>query len=182
MKNLEQIKDARSIVLKIAKGIDPLTGECIEKKSFFHDPEIIRCFYFVSEMLQELESPPSRPLKRQKFSITPEQKQKVILTDGKIGINEFVKCIRKTVEPEKTAGFSGVEIYKKLKALGILSEEEYEQGKKRTTTNEKSPDFGFESETRTFNGEKYKVILMNEKGKQFLLNNLEDILEEKLAV
>lgn len=51
---LEKIQKARLVLQKIANGINPINGEKIEEESFLNDPRIIRCFYFVAEVLDNV--------------------------------------------------------------------------------------------------------------------------------
>lgn len=66
---------------------------------------------------------------------------------------------------------------KKLKILGILSEEKLESGKTRTIINENSINFGFETDKKTYNGSEYDMVAMNDKGKKYLLDNIESIMK-----
>lgn len=65
---------------------------------------------------------------------------------------------------------------KGLKRLGILSEA-VEDGKKRTVTNEISKDYGFFSEKRSYDGREYDMVLINNEGKKYILDNIEKIME-----
>ncbi len=50
----ERIEKSIVILQKIAKGINPVTGEPINDESFLNDPRIIRCFFFVTEILKNV--------------------------------------------------------------------------------------------------------------------------------
>jgi len=174
----EKIEKAKAVILKIAKGMDPLTGEMMNEDSFLNDPRIIRCFFFVAEVLDNvLKGAYSKAGKPEKFVITPEQKEQVVFPEGKIGVNEFSRCINKCIDPNVSKKLTGVELNKKLKQMGILSEEiDPVTGKTRTTINDNSYKYGFESEKRSYNGVEYEMVLINDKGKSFLLDNLEAIM------
>ena len=178
MNEIDKIEKAKAILLKIAKGINPVTGEQIEEDSFLNDPRIIRCFYFVSEILDNVTKGvySSSKEKMTQFVITPEQKQMVKFPENKIGVNEFSKCISLCLDPSKSKRLTGVELNKKLKALGILGEEKLESGKTRTILNENSATFGFETERKVYNGNEYDMVVINDKGKQYLLDNIESIM------
>lgn len=104
-------------------------------------------------------------------------KEQVTLPPGKIGINDFSKEINAVIDPTISKKITGTMINKKLKAIGILSEEVDENGHRVTITNDKSEGYGIESETRTFNGREYKKVVFNEVGKQFLLKNIKTLME-----
>lgn len=176
----DKIEKAMIILQKIAKGINPITGEQIEEGSFFNDARIIRCFYFVAEVLDNVKKGvySSTNNKLSKFVITPEQKERVQFSPNKIGVNEFSKCINSCIDLSISKKLTGVELNKKLKKLGILSEENTEQEKTRTVINENSINFGFESERRIYNGVEYDMVVINDYGKKYLLDNIESIMGE----
>ena len=112
----EKMEKAKNILLKIAKGIDPITGETIDSNSFLNDPRMIRCFYFIAEVLDNvMNGVYSRAGKLQDFIITPEQKRKVQLPEGKIGVNEFSKHINACIDPNVSKKLTGVELNRRLK-------------------------------------------------------------------
>ena len=179
----EKIEKAIVILQKIAKGINPVTGEPINNESFLNDPRIIRCFFFVTEILQNVTNGTlsDNKVRMPHFVITQGQKERVQFPDSKIGVNEFSKCVNSCIDLSKSKRLTGVELNKKLKILGILSEEELESGKTRTTINENSIDYGFETQRKTHNGNLYHMVVMNDIGKKYLLDNIETIMkaEEK---
>jgi hypothetical protein len=64
----------------------------MEKESFLHDPRIIRCLFFVNEVLEKAAKAQLKyNHKPSTFSITKQEKSQVILPDEKIGVNEFAK-------------------------------------------------------------------------------------------
>lgn len=178
MNETEKIEKAINVLQKIAKGIDPLTGGQISEDSFLNDPKIIRCFYFVSEVLDNVVKGAYSNRNLTNFNITEEQRKNVVFPEGKIGVNEFSKVINKYIDPITSKKITGVELNKRLKKRGILSEVETNDGKKRTVTNDSSIKYGFESISREYNGVEYDQVVINDKGKYFLLENLEKIMNE----
>ena len=174
----DKMEKAREVLIKIAKGTDPLTGETLKEESFLNDPRVIRCFYYIAEVLDNvLQGKYSKSNKLTRFVITPEQKSRVKLPEGKIGVNEFSRCVDLCIDGTTSRKLTGVELNRRLKKMGVLSEEKNPQtGRTRTITNERSEEYGFESEKKTYNGAEYDAVVMNDKGKQYLLDNLEDIL------
>lgn len=173
----EMIEHARIVLQKIAKGIDPLTGESIEEESFLNHPRIIRCFYFVDEVLQNLLHGAYTATKKSGFMITPEEKSRVKFPEGNIGINDFAKSINAVTDVSFCKRITGVEITKGLKRAGVLSEISVGENKTRTVTNARSSSYGFEMERRDFNGVDYEMVVMNEQGKRYILDSLEELLK-----
>ena len=52
--DFEKMDKAKSVMVKMAEGINPITGEQIRDESFLNDPRIIRCFYFIAEVLDNV--------------------------------------------------------------------------------------------------------------------------------
>jgi hypothetical protein len=174
----EKLVKAKEILQKMADGIDPLNGEPIEKNSFLHDPRMIRCLYFIQEVLGSAIEGNVRSggMKPAEFRITAEEKSRVLLPQGKIGVNEFAKCVNVVIDQDKSKRLSGVELNRSLKKMGVLDEQVLADGKTRTALNARSGTYGIEAEKRNFNGSEYEMILFNDEGKRFLLDNLETIL------
>jgi len=176
--DFEKMDKARSVMVKMAEGINPVTGEQIKDESFLNDPRIIRCFYYIAEVLDNVMngvySKSNRPAQ---FVITPEQKSMVVLPDGLIGVTEFSKQVNMCTDQTRSKKLTAVELNKRLKKMGILGEEvNPATGKARTVTNSKSKDYGFEMVRRSFNGNEYEMVVMNDIGKRYLLDHLEEIM------
>ncbi len=181
--DVEKVENAKTVLTKIAKGVNPVTGGMIDKESFLNDSRMVRCFYFMTEVLdkvmKEMYYNRNRE-KLEKFIITPEQKSRVVFPEGKIGVNEFSKCINSQLDITKSKKLTGVDLNKRLKKMGVLSEENGDDGKFHTIVNQNSVKYGFETEKRSYNGVEYDKVIINETGKKYLLENLEKIMEVQL--
>lgn len=175
---LEKLIKAREVLTKIAEGINPLNGQPINEKDFIHDPRIIRNFYQISEVMNDMIRFKARShmKKLTDFVITEEEKQRVALPENKVGVTEFAKRVNMVIDPYKSRRLTGAELNRQLKRMGILGETAGADGKSRTVVNEKSGEYGIETETRSYNGSEYEMIVFNEAGKRFLLDNLEKIM------
>lgn len=176
----EKLIKAKEIILKMANGINPVNGQPIEKDSFLHDPRMIRCMFYISEVIErEIKGDRQIVIRPSNFIITPEEKLKVEFPEGSIGVNEFSRCINSVIDINKSKRLTGVELNKRLKKMGILSERVNDEGRINTITNEKSSEYGFEMVRASFNGREYDKVVINDKGKKFLLDNLEKIMDGK---
>jgi hypothetical protein len=175
----EKIAKAKEFVQKMAGGINPLNGEQIENDSVLNDPRMVRCLYFIQDVLQAAIDGQLRTgnVMPEDFVITSDEKAKVQFPQGRIGVNEFARCVNKVIDLNKSKKLTGVELNRKLKKMGVLSEEMLDNGKKRTALSEKSHEYGIDTEKRHFNGNEYEMVLFNEAGKKFLLDNLDKIME-----
>lgn len=176
MQERDMIQKTRELLMKIAHGADPITGEVIPDESFLNDPGIIRSFYFASDIMDNvLKGVYSNSKKHVPFSITSEQISRIALPEGKIGVNEFSRCVNEVLDISGK-NLTGMELNRRLKLMGILSESKNEEGKAVTTTNEKSHQYGFEMEHRSKNGRDFDMILINNAGKKYLIDNIDRIM------
>lgn len=176
----EKIKKAKIVLDKMANGINPIDGSKIEQESFLNDPRIIRCLFYVNEILQMTvdDSLADKNINRRKlpFIITEEEKQQAEFPQGNIGVNAFSQCINKVINPNTSKKLSGVELNRQLKKMGILAEEENPEGKKKTIVPPESMKYGINTELINYNGNEYEKVVFDSKGVSFLLDNLEKIM------
>ena len=174
----DKIARAREMVQKMAGGVNPLDGQPLADDSFLHDPKMVRCLHFVHETLRKALEEPFRtgPRKPSVFAISAEEKKRILLPRGKIGINEFARCVNEVVDASKSRKLTGIEINRQLKKMGVLGELVLDDGKTRTIVRPESSGFGIESEKRNNNGSEYEMVLFNDEGKQYLLENIENIM------
>ncbi|HWL11520.1 MAG TPA: hypothetical protein VNQ57_00920 [Ureibacillus sp.] len=174
----KKLLESKNLLLKIASGINPLDDTPITDESFLHNPQVIRpLFYLTDYISNEIDRTSRTARKPTQFRITDEQLEAVVLPPESIGINEFAKRVNAVIDASVSKRITGMMINKKLKAMGILSEEVDEEGHRRTVANDASEGYGIESSTRTFNGRQYEKVLFNEVGKAFLLKNLREWME-----
>ncbi len=175
----EKIKQAIRILHKMANGENPVTGEKLTEECFLHDPRMIRFLFFVQNVLDEVVKGGLTNREKMEFSITAEEKERIELPEGLIGVNAFARCVNNVIDLSRSRKISGVEINRQLKKMGILSEESLEDGKKRTIVNDNSKNYGIETVRKNYNGVEYDMVCFNDMGKQFLLDHLEEIAAAK---
>lgn len=163
---------AREIVLKLANGKEPYTDQPFSSVDFLSDPKLIRCFFFVADVLKEASHGGigNHPAP-QNYLITKDDLAQVVMPEGNIGVNAFCQAVNEAIDPYKSRKLTGAALNRQLKNLGILSEEKTEKGN-RTITNENSAEFGFITEKHEFEGREYDQVKITDKGKKYLLENL----------
>lgn len=172
----DNILRAREIMLKLAEGKEPYSGVPFKSTEFLNDPKIIRCFFFVADVLKEASHGGiGHQPAPEKYVFSKEDLVKAILPEGNLGANAFCKAINDAIDPYKSKKITGAALNKHLKNLGILGEEKIEKGS-RTITNENSAEFGFIMEKREFEGREYEQVMITDKGKKYLLENLIHIM------
>lgn len=178
--DIDKIKKAKIVLDKMANGINPVDGTSITEDSFLNDPRIIRCLFFVNEILQrtidgDLQD---KGLDRKKlpFIITAEEKARVQFPEEEIGVNTFAQCINKVINPNVSKKLTGLELNKGLKRMGILGELVDSEGKKKTIVPESSEKYGIHTLLVNYNGTEYDKVVFDNKAVRYLLENLESII------
>lgn len=169
---------AREIANNLSQGINPLNEMPIKDAEFLNDPKMIRYFSFVSEVLtNNIEGNLyERPSKRKRFFILPEEVDKISLPEGDITISIFVEAVNNAVDLGNRKGLTASKINSQLKKMGILKTVILTDGKKETRITDTGESAGVREDEIEREGRNYFRISYNDDGKQFLLNNLIDIL------
>lgn len=181
--DMGKMDKAKTVLLKIAKGIDPMTGELITEKGCMNDPEIIRCFYFITEVLDKvMDGSYGKTNRLSQFCITQDQKNIVRFPENAIGVNEFSRQVNMCIDTSISKKLTGTELNKRLRKMGILGEVANQAtGGLRTVINSNSEKYGFELEKRFFHGTEYDMVVLNNKGKQYILDHIEEIMNMDLS-
>jgi hypothetical protein len=198
MNKRKVIEHARNYMDLLAQGIDPISQKAVDPRSIVVEPRLQKCFAFVSGILEELlanggyvslpddgSGAPQFELVRKKvaFRLTPEQRGRVFVARGSVTPISFVNQINRVIDSEAMEKLS----VKRINAW-LLKNEYIAQTKQPTVITKtvmkpmlKAAKIGIE-ETETTDpktGEiKYRIML-TPKAQQFLLDNLDRILEEK---
>jgi len=173
----QQIKllEAKQLLEKMANGVHPITNQPVDEHHFLQDPRVIRPLFLLLNHLKEPNS--TRSKAPRKYIITQKQLDAVEFPDHPIGINDFCNRVNEQLDQTVSKKLSGKILNDKLKKLGILSEEQTEEGKKRSVTNDTSASYGISMIERSYNGSPYQQIVFDEMGRDFLLQNLHKLLE-----
>lgn len=176
--DVAKLKRAREIVDQLVEGIDPYKNEKIESDSFIHDERMIRCMAYISRIITEnIENDGVNKSKKVEFFITSEEVEVIKSPPVPFNISSFAKSVMNSIEAGNRKRLSGAQLNRKLKEMGLLDEISSE-GKTKTVTNDASHKCGIFTEAFTSaNGFPYEKVLYNDRGKEFLLNNLAKILE-----
>lgn len=178
----KKLDRAIEIMKSLTEGINPFTNELNEENALINDPRMVRCLYYVVEVLEKYKAGNIVKFVQTKdlpYSFPKEIMEKVKLTVDKIGVNTFAKCVNEVTDPTSCKRLTGTVLNSQLKKMGILSEVEETDGKHHTSINDKSELYGIESITVDFNGNAYEKVVFNEKGKKYLLEHLQEIIDFK---
>lgn len=178
MKQFEQTKLDVAIryVERIANGCNPLNNVPLEKDSVLDNPNIIRCMYFIKEVLEEVQGnggvvggtngkAPAIPFPR-------EILDEFVYTEDK-SITHVLNQIYEPLNGMNIKKISAVKVTTILKEEGYLLEEENpETGKSRKVPSEKGKELGIYLVERTFNGQVYQSVTYNKNAQEYIVKLL----------
>jgi hypothetical protein len=170
-----RLLEAKQLIEKMANGVHPITNQPVDEHHFLQDPRVIRPLFLLLNHLNEPKS--NRSKAPGKYVVSQEQLEAVEFPDQLIGINDFCNRVNEQLDPSVSKKLSGKILNGKLKKLGILSEVNSEEGKKRSVTNDTSASYGISMIERSYNGSPYQQIVFDEMGRDFLLRNLHNLLK-----
>ena len=127
MTELETMQRAKQYIHKLANGIDPLTDRPLPHDTVLHQVRISRCFFYVETLIDraiEQESHPAKVRKKElpPFSLTPEQKQQVLLVHNPIPISQFVQAANAVADLDHMQKLKATDLTAWLVRKGFLQE------------------------------------------------------------
>lgn len=174
--DVDSLVKAEEIVLKLANGCNPLTGEKLQD-SILEDARVIRCVFLVKDVLkQAIENDGyigNKPRRTQARAITAESLAKYNIVDRDISLSTFLQGINAINPYMKKISFGAVSdmLYKK----GILVDSQY-KGSKRRVASDDAAQYGIFNEIKWSPRGEYYAVLYNARGQQYLLDNLADAI------
>ena len=180
MNELDTMKRAKMYLDKLSRGIDPISGSALPLDGVLSNVRLSRCFAYVSGILEQVienggtvgrRKAPKKP----PFLFTPLQKTRVRVLGGPTPLTGFVKQINNVTVLTSDTQLTFAKVADGLEEMGFL--EKPEASRTRVPT-QAGVQLGISREERkNERGDTYLVNLFNRAAQQFILDNLEDILE-----
>ena len=197
------IQHAKGYLDLLSKGIDPISQKEVDPASIVAEPRLQKCFAFVSDLLEELlsndghvalsydgaDAPPNASApqyelvrKKDPFRLSQAQRGRVMIAKGPVTPITFVNHINRVIDSEAMEKLS-------IKSINtwLLKNEYISQTKQPAVITKtvmkpmlKAVDIGIKEAETTDpkTGEIKSRIVLTQKAQQFLLDNLDRILEE----
>lgn len=185
MTELEKIEYAKSFIDKLANGINPLDDSPVAEGDVVNNIRLSRCFFYVSDILRQvIENGGISPVKssRQKkndFCLTPEERERLQLSDLPLTVSEIVNNLNSAVDLEKTKKISTTAITNWLLSLGLLETVTMPNGKNKRIPTSDGNGLGIFTEERTGQYGTYLTVLFSLNAQQFICDNIEAIIDYK---
>lgn len=113
---------------------------------------------------------------RKSFFILPDEVKNIQIPSGNITISIFVDAANNAVDLNNRKKLSAAKINSQLKKMGLLQTVVTKEGKNQTRVTDTGESVGIKEEEIEREGRNYFRISYTDDGKQFLINNLIDIL------
>lgn len=181
MRQTDIIKRAKIYIESLANGVNPLDGTLIENDSVLNDARIIRCLFYVSDILNKVianggEIAKPQKIKRQPFMLTDEQIDNLAVSEDFRTVSEIAAEINRQIDAENMRKISAVKIADWLVEKGLLVVKE-RNGKKNKFPTEPAIEMGIISHHVNGPHSEYYVNSYSSNAQQFIFDNIEEIID-----
>ncbi|MBR5201984.1 MAG: hypothetical protein IKW45_01860 [Clostridia bacterium] len=184
MTELEKIAYAKSFIDKLANGINPIDDTPVKNDDVVNNIRLSRCLFYVSDILRQVVEN-GGIIKSSKhlvpFSISMEQLSNFSYSDTPIAISEIAKRINQLIDTDVMRKITYKDLTAWLISIDMLKVEIDTDGKTRKQPTTNGIEIGISTEIRTSQKGAYTVVLYNKSAQQFMIDNLESIIELKNA-
>lgn len=180
--NQNKLEVAIKYVERIADGCNPVNNISLENDSVLNNPNIIRCMYFIKEVLEEVKSNDGvvRSTNR-KMATVPFPKEileEFVYKEDK-SITHVLNQLYEPVIGMNIKKISAAKVTAILKDEGYLSEEKnLATGKLRKVPSDKGNELGIYLVDREFNGQVYQSVTYNKSAQEYVLDLIRKMLEQ----
>lgn len=181
--DLTKLEVAIKYVQRIADGCNPVNNAPLDEKDVLNNPNIIRCMYFVKDVLEEV---------RKNDGLIGEKKPKgemmpfptEVLDEFKYeedkSITHVLKQIFQPVEDLNVKKVSVVKVTALLKEEGYLMDEQIpETGKSRKIPTDKGKELGIYTVEREYNGRVYQSVVYNRSAQEYIVTEIKKMIEDE---
>ena len=177
--DLKKLDISIEYIKRMAEGRNPINNEALEEESILNNPNVIRCFYFIEEVLKQVRDAGGRVKEKKRKKTFPIEHLKMYSYRKDLSISNFVNQINEGIDEEIYKKLSSSKITSWLKAMGYIDMyDNPEWNQKHSITTEKGREIGIYSEEReSSNGRRYVVLIYSRKAQQFIIDNIENILD-----
>lgn len=181
MTELDKMKRAEQYIRKMAEGVNPITDEYIDEHDMINNARIVRCLYYVSDVLRqvidnngEIFTEIKKPGKKPYFFLTDEQRRALALYNRPVYAKIIAEQLNEYAAVNDCRKFSVRWITEYLLSIGML---EMYEGNKRAT--ESGEELGIISKKRfsNYNPDGFWANLYTPDAQQFVFDNLDAIIE-----
>lgn len=185
MTELEKILYAKSFIDKLANGINPLDDNPIPDGDIVNNVRLSRCFFYVSDILRQVVENGGvtceKPMRQKKksFYLTPEQREKVKVSEHPLSVTEISKYLNSLIDLETTKKISANAINEWLLEMGFLCTVTLPNNKHRKKPTAQGNEIGIFTEERMGPYGKFTAVLYSSSAQQFIYDNIDALIAFK---
>jgi hypothetical protein len=194
MDNTELVERAKMYLKLLSDGVHPITGVEIPNDSVFMDEKVLKCFDFITDILDEyvdlkkkvkkLEAEKDKNTvviyKKQEFNITREQIDSIKLSKEPVTVLSFMKNINSVIDSDTVEKLSSTRINKWLTDKGFFESKKVQTVVNKTvlTPSKLANKIGITCEETVDKktGEVKSQIKLEPSAQLFIVENLEEII------
>lgn len=179
--DIKKLDTAILYLQRIAEGNNPVNNMPAEEDSVLNNPNVIRCMYFVKEVLEEVKRNDGfigkKPKKSEKAEFPIESVESFIYQEDK-PITRFIEQLNSAIDEIRFQKLSYKPIQQWLKLNGYIEEKVFEQfGKSYNVPTQKGESIGIRSEVRkSMRGVDYMATIYGKEAQEFIVKNIEKIM------
>lgn len=181
MTQQELVQRAKEYMDALANGIDPITGRELPQDTVLNQPRMIRCFFYVSDILRQVvensgQVGGQRAGKKIPFALSMEQRDSLPFSSTPLPISKFTDLLNGMTDLNAMKRLSATTVTAWLMEKGFLALLELPDGRHSKRPTPQGEQIGLSTEQRQGAAGPYIVVLYNEAAQHFIVDNLDDIL------
>lgn len=185
MKQFDQTKldVAIKYVERLADGCNPVNNVPLENEDILNNPNIIRCMYFIKDVLEEVRRNGGviggKAGKAPTFPFPIEVLDEFAYTEDK-SIMHVLNQIYEPIADMNVKKISVTKVTAALKEEGyLLDEPNPETGKTRKIPSAKGKQLGIYLVEREYNGRMYESVTYNKNAQEYVVGLIKKLAEEQ---
>lgn len=175
----QKLDKAIIYVERIANGYNPVNNHPIDNDSVLNNPNVIRCMYFIKDILKEVKNNGGVVSKKAKVEKVPfdfKILDKFEYIEDKT-ITKILRQINEYIENPNMEHINCRKITTWLKENNYIIHDKIEElDITGSVVTNKGKTIGMYNEVRTINDRTYLAVIYNKNAQEFIVHNLGDIV------
>lgn len=183
---MKKLETAIVYLQRIAEGNNPINNLPVEDDSVINNPNVIRCMFFVKDILEEVKRNDGyigkKVRKSKKLDFPIENVKSFVYIEDKT-ITKLVEQINNGLDIITYNKLKYNQVTQWLRLNGFLQQEQSEELNRIVTVpTQKGLEVGIRSERRSrINGSEYMAVIYGKQAQEFIVQNIEKILDGEVV-
>ena len=181
---------AIAYISRMADGSNPVNNRPMPEHEILNDPNVIRCMFFVKEILEEVKrnggviagrkAGTGRSGERKTPESYPFEIADRYQYQEDKSITHVLRQLQEPIEGTGIKKISPVVITGWLKGQGYLAENRKADGEKETLPTQKGEQIGIYTRDREYNGRQYVSVMYGRQAQEFIISHLREAVDWKI--